>query len=271
MLAQNYIPKKLDGFVELISHQQSEEPTTWTFLPDGITCLMFRLNSTSSWDFLKAKAITQANNPSRNFCFITGFTTKPVVISYNHFDYIGAFLTPIAIKAVFGIPANEIRDLAVEGSYLIPDLSMVEDKLQTLSNFEERAKWLENWLYGKIIDSTDLDTAIALNRLAGKLAENQHRINGKQLEDFMGYSRAQTHRIFNQWFGLSSQKYQRLRKFIHTLEQVHSSDESLTSIGYQQGYFDQAHFIRTFKEFANITPSQYRQYQSNLLAQFPNL
>lgn len=269
MQAQNYIPKKLAGFVELISQQQSDEPNTWTFLPDGISCLMFRLNSKSGWDILEAKSIHQIDNPSRNFCLITGFSTTPVVISYNHFDYIGVYLKPIALKAIFGIPAHELRDLAIEGSYVIPELNMVENKLQELSDFHERAQWLENWLCSKINESADLNTALSLNRLAEKLASNQHGINGKQLEDFMGYSRAQTHRIFNRWFGLSSQKYQRLNKFVHTLEQVHFSNDPLTSISHQQGYFDQAHFIRTFKEFANITPSQYRKQQTDLIAQFP--
>ena len=85
----------------------------------------------------------------------------------------------------------------------------------------------------------------------------------------MGYSRAHTHRLFNEWFGLSSQKYQRLMKFVHTLESLHYSEEPLTAIGLNQGYFDQAHFIRTFKEFAEMTPGAYRQLKPNLLGQFP--
>ena len=269
MKAQNYIPEKLKGFVELISHQKSYEPNTWTFLPDGISCLMFRLNSESGWDILKAKSIHQMENPSRNFCLITGFSTTPVVISYNHFDYIAAFLRPIALNALFGIPANELRDLAIEGSHIIPDLDRVEDQLQELTNFHDRAQYLENWLYSKIKESSGLHTALSLQRLENKLASNHYRNDGKQLEDFMGYSRAQTHRIFNRWFGLSSQKYQRLQKFVRTLEHVHFSNDSLTSVSHRHGYFDQAHFIRSFKEFAHLTPSQYRTSQSELMAQFP--
>lgn len=269
MEAQNYIPKKLCGFVELISQQRSDEPNTWTFLPDGITCLMFRLSSGSGWDILKSKSLSQPDNPSRNFCFITGFSTTPVVISYHHFDYIGAYLSPIAIKSIFGIPAYKLRDFAIEGSHVIPELNRVEDTLRELPDFYDRARWLENWLYTKINESTELHTALSLNRLAKKLASKQYNVDGKQLEDFMGYSRAQTHRIFNDWFGLSAQKYQRLNKFIRTLEDIHFSNDSLSSISYQNGYFDQAHFIRTFKEFAHITPSQYRNFQTDLIAQFP--
>jgi AraC-like DNA-binding protein len=229
---------------------------------------MFRLNSASSLDIIKAKSIKETRNPARNFFFITGFATSPVTVSFDHFEYFAAFLNPIAINAIFGVPADELRDKVIEGSNLISELSQIEDALLSKTNFYDRANWLENWLYTKLIESDDLYTALSLNRLADKLAVHQHRVDGKQLEDYMGYSRAQTHRLFNRWFGLSSQKYQRLKKFVHTLEHVHSSEESLTSIGYQQGYFDQAHFIRSFKEFADITPSQYRKVQTDLIAQY---
>ena len=237
MQTQNYIPEKLRGFVDLISHQQSNEPNTWTFLPDGISCLMFRMNSKSGWDIREAKSLNQSNNPCKNFCFITGFSTTPVIISYSHFDYIGVYLKPVALKAIFGIPVHELRDSAVEGSCIIPELNRVEDRLQNFSNFSDRAKWLESWLFAKINESHELHTALALNRLAEKIASKQHNIGSKRLEEFMGYSRAQTHRIFNHWFGLSSQKYQRLKKFVHSLEHVHFSNDSLTSISHRQGYF----------------------------------
>lgn len=269
MQVQNYIPKKLSGFVELISQQHSYEPGNWTFLPDGISCLMFRLNSKSGWKILKAKSIKEEDNPSGNFCFITGFSTAPVLVSYDHFEYLGVFLTPLALQAIFGIPADKLRDAVIEGSYLIPELHMIEDQLQQASSFYERAQLLENWLYSKINESADLHTALSLNRLAEKLSSHPHAFGGKELEDFMGYSRAQTHRIFNRWFGLSSQKYQRFKKFILALEEVHYSDESLTAISYKQGFFDQAHFTRTFREFAHLTPRQYRKYQTDLIAQFP--
>ena len=34
-------------------------------------------------------------------------------------------------------------------------------------------------------------------------------------------------------------------------------ESSLTSIAYDCGYFDQSHFIREFKSFTGIAPSEY--------------
>ena len=268
MHAEFYIPQKLQGFVEVISEQKSFVPNTWTFLPDGISCLMFRLNTKSSWKIIQARVANESNNPSREFCFIMGFSTEPAIISYDHFDYLGVYLTPLALQSLFGIPAVEFKDMPVEGTQVFSNLNWIEDELNSLTTFAERAIWIENWLYSCIQESKDLFTALSLNRLAHKLSKRNNNVNGSQLEDFMGYSRAQTHRIFNKWFGLSSKKYQRFRKFIHTLEHVHYSSSSLGEISYKQGYFDQAHFIRSFKEFAAITPSSYRNMKSNLIGQY---
>jgi AraC-like DNA-binding protein len=269
MVIQNYIPQRLHGFVEIISEQRSDLPYSWTFLPDGISCLMFRINPESKFDIIKAKNLGQHNNPSNHFCFITGISTNPVHISFNNFNYIGAYLKPIALKALFGIAAHDLKDFAIDGSLVLSDLALIEDKLNELPNFLQKAKWLEEWLYARIKETADLNTALAINQLAEKISRNYFNLKGKQLENLMGYSRAQTHRLFHEWFGLSSQKYQRMMKFVRTMEILHSSNEPLTTIGLQQGYFDQAHFIRTFKEFTDMTPSEYRKCKTDLLGQFP--
>ena len=36
----------------------------------------------------------------------------------------------------------------------------------------------------------------------------------------------------------------------------------LLDIIYENGYYDQAHFIKGFKKFINLTPKQYKKYFS---------
>ena len=36
-------------------------------------------------------------------------------------------------------------------------------------------------------------------------------------------------------------------------------DADLTSLSYECGYFDQAHFIKDFKAFAGMTPTEYAE------------
>lgn len=86
------------------------------------------------------------------------------------------------------------------------------------------------------------------------------------MDEFLGYSKTQTYRIFNEWLGLSAGKYQRMMRFTKTLNHLHFSEDSLslTEVGLQLGFFDQAHFIHSFKEFAGITPGKYQKIKSQI-------
>lgn len=65
-------------------------------------------------------------------------------------------------------------------------------------------------------------------------------------------------RNFTRIVGTTPKKFERLIKFRKSLCSLIDSRESLTSIGVNSGYFDQAHFIREFKIFLNQTPSDYQ-------------
>ena len=79
----------------------------------------------------------------------------------------------------------------------------------------------------------------------------------------LGYSRSQTHRLFMKWFGLSTGVYWRYKKFLLGLETIHHKDEqSLTQVALASGFYDQAHFTRTFKEFTGMSPKIYQREKS---------
>ena len=65
-------------------------------------------------------------------------------------------------------------------------------------------------------------------------------------------------RIFNKVVGISPKKFERLIKFRKSLCKLIDTNENLTTVGNESGYFDQPHFIREFKLFLNYTPSQYQ-------------
>lgn len=54
------------------------------------------------------------------------------------------------------------------------------------------------------------------------------------------------------------------RKYLASLYQIHQSHESLTTIGYDCGFYDQPHFARTFKLFTGLTPKQYKMAMGDL-------
>ncbi len=92
---------------------------------------------------------------------------------------------------------------------------------------------------------------------------NQFRWNDEThtIEDYCKKSETNyttLNRNFSKIVGISTKKFERLIKFRKSLCSLIDSEDNLTSISANSGYFDQAHFIREFKIFLNQTPSNYK-------------
>ena len=65
-------------------------------------------------------------------------------------------------------------------------------------------------------------------------------------------------RLFKKYLGVTPNQYRRICQFHLSFSQLRSKDfNKLTDIAYDNGFADQSHFIRSFKEFTQITPNDY--------------
>jgi AraC-like DNA-binding protein len=258
----SYIPTKLTGIVDLIWEQEIFVPGSYAILPSGKVELLFPFNHIKQ---LTAVKISPEDNPVNKFsCFLSGLHTKPLKMTYEQFHTFGIQMKPIAVKALFGMPLCEIRNYYVEGILVLDSINMMLDKLYSCENFIERAKWFENFLLSKINETPDLHVAINLDRTIRKFIHQKHNGSRKTIQDLTGYSRTQTHRLFNEWFGISAHSCHKLMQFIRATETLHDPSLKLTEVGLHTGYYDQSHFIRTFQEFADMTPGAYRSQMTAL-------
>lgn len=73
---------------------------------------------------------------------------------------------------------------------------------------------------------------------------------------------------------MTPKKYVQLSLVNAAVAQIAAQPEMpLTEVAYDQGFYDQAHFIRIFKSFTGITPSKYKYAVQRGLthATFPNV
>ena len=66
-------------------------------------------------------------------------------------------------------------------------------------------------------------------------------------------------RGFPKHFQCTFGEYSRKIKIDKSVSLIKRSDRSLTEIGLECGFFDQSHFIRTFKQVTGFTPKEYRR------------
>lgn len=252
-----YIPMKLNGIVDLIWQQEINFSGQYTILPSGKVELIFPICPIDTLDAVK---ISPNDNPINNYsCFLSGLHTKPLKMTFEKFHAFGIQMKPVAVKALFGIPLCKIRDYFIVGDVLLSTISIMEDKLHSSESFLEKAHWFENFMLKKINETADLHTAIHLDKAIKNIIVGQHINSSRCIESIMGYSRTQTFRLFNDWFGISAHSYQKLSQFIRSVEGLHNKNEKLFNVGLNNGYYDQSHFIKSFQEFSDMTPGEYRK------------
>jgi AraC-like DNA-binding protein len=105
-----------------------------------------------------------------------------------------------------------------------------------------------------------------LVRTAAKLlyhTRGQCRV--EELVDYCHASVRQLERKFQRAVGVSPKFFARPLRFGQAQRRLMFDPETdLTQLAYQCGYFDQAHFIKEFKAFAGMTPSEYAHHVRGL-------
>ncbi|MEO1051740.1 MAG: helix-turn-helix domain-containing protein [Bacteroidota bacterium] len=212
---------------------------------------MYRVVSDGCVDIL-----LEQNHPKD--IFITGFSPKFLEYELGKsFDYIGIRFLPVGFPAIFDIPAHKVTNnfLPLQDicETLYTDLSR---ELSSPIDLDQATTIFDHLFVGAIgqrkspieIDKRLVEAIHAILAARGQL-------NLSDLD--VGVSERQLRRLFEYYFGASPKVFAKVIRFQNILG-AKPSMQSLRNdkIFYDEGYYDQAHFIKEFKAFYGVTPSQ---------------
>ena len=130
--------------------------------------------------------------------------------------------------------------------------TIVRQLTEAISDFD-RLHVIENFLIQRLNSRANQRQIILSVEIIKKHAGN---LKITMLAQQLKISQSQLERRFRKIVGASPKKFASIVRFRNVLN-IAPSESSMTQLGLEAGFFDQAHFIKDFKSFTGITPEKY--------------
>lgn len=226
-----------------------------TVVPDGMTELVINLGSQYERKHGAGEVIKVKGSH-----FIGIKSSYCMVRPNNGMIAVSVRFKPGAVYLFTDVCLDEVTDLVVDAELIFgKGIKQLEHEIADFTGPREIIEKIETFLLSKLLENIrnhDFYTTIKLiysNPLFAKIEDIQaDKINYKRID-----------REFNKKLGLPPKLFMRIVRFNYATKLLYCHpNESLCQIAYEANYFDQAHFIRSFKEFAGILPKNYTQYRT---------
>jgi len=191
-----------------------------------------------------------------------GQFTRPFVLNFTKSTKcIGVSLQPWIGKLLFKFPAQEFTDRVMNVG-IVDDKWRLREKLLEAKTESEWLAHLEIFLEMKL-KNFEADTVSS--KIANSIINSPTTQEFKNIVSSIGFTRRRIEQRFLETTGLPMGFFVRKVRFQKAVNLLRvECQHPLTAIGYQAGYYDQAHFIREFKEFSGLSPSKFLKETSQM-------
>lgn len=163
-----------------------------------------------------------------------------------------------------GVLPNELsmnmlidKDLEINGNLFGEHIT---DKIAVAGSMEQRMEiFLEN--YHHILKSHDVQkTGKNLDDyICSRIIQTHGTLNIWELEEETKYSACYIRRVFKEKHGLSPKQFARFVRFQYLLQKIEQNEKHYNDLALHCGYYDEAHMMKEFKKFTNITLNRYSE------------
>ena len=229
-------------------------------LPDGCMEWVFHLGTPFRIERAPGELERQAH------ALVGGVTTQALRLEPTPDAFVlGVRFEPGHAWAAAGIPARELLDRVVPADH-DPWFARGTDRLHETSP-AARVGRLQAELVARFADAPrPRRTTRDLQQAIRALVEGHATVD--QVAHACGLSPRQLQRRFLDEVGVGPKHLARIARFARAAELVSWTDQPLTAIAYAEGYADQSHFAREFRQMAGLSPRQYRAETHDLADAF---
>lgn len=172
-------------------------------------------------------------------------------------DVIGISFSPAGLYPLIKEPLCEYKNMTIELDTLITEFtSRIEENSKKAKNTIDKIDIIEEVLVN-MIDIKFIPES-KLIQIFNNFHSNTDNYSIDQFCTQYGINQRQLERYFRKYIGISPKLFQRLSRYQKTINRMlNNMTIDLTTLAYENGYYDQNHFIKEFKSFTGCTPSRY--------------
>lgn len=224
---------------------EPNSPTILSLIPDGC------------FDFLFC---CDPSKPSA-FLWTSPFHRKKQPEFEKNCSYFGVRFFPEQSIIKLNYPMNELLAQQIPLIDVMSNIECMIEEMTICNSFYERIDRFEQYMRKH---RQEMGKDLKLVRYAiDQIYSSRAMVNVHELSGTIGFSEQHIRRKFESYIGFSPKQFCQIVRLQNCLNKYLKSDGSdLLDIIYENGYYDQAHFIKGFKKFINLTPKQYKKFFS---------
>lgn len=168
------------------------------------------------------------------------------------------YFTEIGFTHFASHPANALFNLSLslEDVFDKKSVAEVEERLALASTDTQRIKIVERFLLSQL---KDIQTDKLIVEAVKLIYQSKGTIRINQLNEKLFISQSPFEKRFRKVVGTSAKKFASIVRFNAVIDNLKES-KTLTEICYENNFFDQAHFIKDFKQFTGDTPENFKRF-----------
>ncbi|WP_190810386.1 helix-turn-helix domain-containing protein [Flagellimonas sp. S3867] len=222
-------------------------------IPDGKIEMAFLF-----WDDIK-RYTTEGDFILQPRAFVLGQTLEPFYVEPT--GYVNSFSVsfyPYGFANFVSVPIKTLANKETPIKVLFGEevATKLEQEIIEAADTQHRIAIVEEFLLKRLNETATVDTIVKSTVAALLETKGNTSINAILKEN--PAKRRQLERNFAKQIGISPKQLGKVIRLQSALKMLLNKEgESLTNIAYESEYYDQAHFIKDFKEFTGISPKEF--------------
>ncbi|MDX2361480.1 MAG: helix-turn-helix transcriptional regulator [Crocinitomicaceae bacterium] len=248
----HYTSNRFSELINGFTHYQFDDIAPIQLYPEGHFELILQLES----DFLHNTPSTDQWE-SRPQQFIGGLHNQAYSIrpACKNASLISIVFKPESAKYFIPEKLNAFKNKVVDVAdvFTRAELELVK-RVDADATLTSSITNLENFLERVFRNKT----FSPIDKVLGTITKNKEALSVSELAKSVNLSDAQFRKRFGEEVGMSPKEYQKIIRFDRIAKLLQTTTPvNLTDLAYENGYYDQAHFIHDFRSITGVSPKKY--------------